>query len=272
MTWVDSHCHLTDLRLMDSQGEVIARARESGVSCFMLGGVDPDEWTRQVQLSEERPLNIGLCLGLHPYFIAGNEEEICEGSLDQLAKKIGELRRKSSPSLKGLGETGLDFRPHIMKDSQERQIRFFEAQIELASIVDLPLVLHIVQAHEKALMVYDFFGNQKQRGGMVHAFSGSLEIAEQWIRRGFLISVGGAVTYEKNQKLQHAVKHLPLEWLILESDSPDQKPQGWVKNLNEPSSLIEVALKIAHLRGITAKDVLDLSKNNFERVFGPFPT
>ena len=271
MGWVDSHCHLTDLRIFDSRKTLIQDAESEGLSFFMLGGVSPEEWSRQIQIGAEYPQKVGLCFGLHPYFIAENEEAVCESALDALARNLGDLKSPSGSNLRALGETGLDFRPHIMKLSQERQIRFFEAQIELSQVLALPLVLHIVQAHEKALTVYDFFSSSKRAGGMVHAFSGSLEMAEQWIRRGFLISVGGAVTYAKNQRLQHAVKQMPLEWLVIESDSPDQKPQNWTKNFNEPSSLREVALKIAQLRGITAQDVFELSRSNFERIFGLLP-
>jgi TatD DNase family protein len=277
MNWIDSHCHLTDLRIFDSRKTIIQEAEAQGISFFMLGGVSPDEWSRQFQIAAEYPKKIGLCLGLHPYFAAHHEEEECEAALDLLARKLGELKRRPQSQLESLsggplfalGETGLDFRPpYVLGESREKQIRCFEAQIELSQVLSLPLVLHIVQAHEKALTVYDFFGSSKGGGGLVHAFSGSLDIAEQWTRRGFLISVGGSVTYEKNQKLQHAVKHMPLEWLVIESDSPDQKPENWKKSLNEPSSLLDVALKIAQLRGITSQDVFELSRNNFKRVFG----
>ncbi len=266
MGWIDSHCHLTDQRLDQRRVEVISRAYDLGIDFFMLGGVEPQEWERQLHLSLEYPGRFGLAFGLHPYFIAENDEEVCELALDRLARRLATACQLKEHQVLGLGETGLDFRPHIMKDSQDRQIRFFENQIELGHMLKLPLVLHLVQSHEKALMVLDFFG-PSQEGGMVHAFSGSLDVALQFIRRGFLISVGGAVTKDKNQKLQHAVKNMPLEWLILETDSPDQPPAGWKKEINEPASLYEVALKVGQLRGITAGEVLDLSAHNFRRVF-----
>lgn len=266
MNWIDSHCHLTDERLANQIPEILKKSGALGIDFFMLGGVNPQEWEKQIELSQKFSEKFGLCFGLHPYFIAENEDDECEKALDHLVRFYSEQKKNTKLQILGLGETGLDFRPHIMKDSEERQIRFFENQIELADVLNMPLVLHLVQSHTKALTVLDFFGPVK-KGGMAHAFSGSLEMAEQFIRRGFLISVGGAVTYDKNSKLQHAVKHLPFEWLVIETDSPDQAPQGWEKGKNDPSSLFEVALKIGQLRGITAREVLEISTHNFRRVF-----
>ena len=164
-----------------------------------------------------------------------------------------------------LGEAGLDFRPHIMKDSESRQIEFFENQIELAKAFEKPMVLHIVQAHEKAQQIFHLW-DPPERGGFVHAFSGSYETAKTYIDKGFLISVGGAVTFEKNHKLQDCIKKLPLEYLLLESDSPDQAPEGW-SGLNQSTSLYSVAEKIGLIRNISAFDVLEVNTSNFKRLF-----
>jgi TatD DNase family protein len=266
MKWIDSHCHLADPRLENQTEVLVEKAKGLGIDFFMMGGVDAQDWSRQESLALKSPQNFGLSFGVHPYFVAQNDDEACELELDRLSKKIAEVQNKKQLQLLAIGEIGLDFRPHIMKDSRERPIRMFEAQVELAQFLELPLVLHLVQSFNEALTVLDFFG-PVPRGGQAHAFNGSLEMAEHLIRRGFLISVGGAITYEKNQKLRHTVEHMPLEWLILETDSPDQPPQGREKNKNEPSTLMEVALKVAQIRGISAAEILDLSATNFQRIF-----
>jgi len=164
-----------------------------------------------------------------------------------------------------LGEAGLDFRPHIMKHSMELQIEMFENQIELAKAFLKPMILHIVQAHDKALQVLDIWGVPPKKG-MVHAFTGSYDTAKKYIDRGFLISVGGAVTYEKNRKLRDCVQKIPLEYLLIESDCPDQAPDGWV-GPNDSTSIWVIAEKIAQLRQISVLDVLQVSTSNFKRLF-----
>jgi TatD DNase family protein len=260
MKFIDSHSHWTDLRWgLQAEGlaELLQKCLEKNIDFFLLGGVDPDEWARQTELKKKYPENFGLCFGLHPYFVSDHGFEECEFALDELADMLSQSM--------ALGEAGLDFRPHIMKDSQTRQIEFFENQIELAKAFEKPMVLHIVQAHEKALQIFHLW-DPPERGGFLHAFNGSYETAKSFIDKGFLISVGGAVTFEKNKKLLDCVKKLPLEYLLLETDSPDQPPENW-DGLNNPTSLYKVAEKIGLIRNISAFDVLEVSSGNFKRLF-----
>lgn len=257
--YVDGHCHLTDQRLAYVLDQVLAEAKAQNIFYFMQGGIDPEDWQRQLDLQKQHPHAIGCSFGVHPYFVASHSEEECETALNQLAMMAGQAQ--------ALGEMGLDFRPHIMKDSQDLQFDVFEAQIELAMLLKKPMILHIVQAHPEALRMFEVLGVRGAKG-MVHAFNGSLETAQSWINKGFLISVGGAVTHDKNHKLQKAVAQIPLEALCLESDSPDQKPADWPGSLNSPLSLFNVALKIAKIRGMNASEILKISTSNFERVFG----
>jgi TatD DNase family protein len=265
--FIDSHSHWTDKRFaMQGEGPaeqseryagVLKKCLEKSIDFFLLGGVDPEDWHRQIELKKQFPENFGLCFGLHPYFVADHGFEECEFSLDELAELL--------PGAMALGETGLDFRPHIMKDSQTRQIEFFENQIELAKAFQKPMVLHIVQAHEKARQIFHLW-DPPERGGLVHAFNGSYETAKPYIDDGFLISVGGAVTFEKNKKLHDCVKKIPMEYLLLETDSPDQAPEGW-QGLNNPTSLYLVAEAVGLIRNISAFDVLEISSGNFKRLF-----
>ncbi len=256
---IDCHCHLTDHRLASTLDQVLQEAQDLGIGYFMQGGVDPEDWQRQVEIRSRFPGKIGCSFGVHPYFVAEHTEDECELALEQLTKVAAQAD--------GLGEMGLDFRPHIMKDSRERQYDVFEVQIELATFLKKPMILHIVQAHPEGLRLFDLMSPGRV-SGLVHAFNGSLESALGWIEKGFLISVGGAVTHEKNQKLQRAVAQIPLEALCLESDSPDQKPAGWGPVLNHPSSILNVALKIGKIRGMNASEILKISTSNFQRVFG----
>jgi TatD DNase family protein len=257
--WIDAHAHLADPRWEGEQDRIIEEAQARGIHFFMQGGVDPADWERQRALKSRHPHAIGLCFGLHPYFVAANEDEACEAALDLLAPQLVETL--------GIGEMGLDFRPHIMKDSQERQIHVFEQQIELAHTCQKPMVLHLVQAHETALRVLDLWGIPKSKG-LVHSFNSSAAKVEDFINRGLYLSVGGPVCRPDNQKLRQAVKEIPLEYLLVESDSPDQPPPRYKGENNPPESIWEVARTIAEIKGLDPMEILDITTQNFVRLFG----
>ncbi len=260
MAYIDAHSHWSDPRLFSSPDfqVLLNQSLEKKIEFFLLGGINPLEWQNQISLKKKYPKNFGMCFGLHPYFVSDHSDEECEVALDQLAHLL--------PQAMALGETGLDFRPHIMKDSELLQIEMFQNQIEMAKAFQKPIVLHIVQAHEKAIQIFDLWQSPKE-GGFVHAFNGSYDTAEKYIKHGFLISIGGAVTFEKNRKLQDCVQKIPLEYLLIESDSPDQAPAGWASDQNDSTSLYQIAEKIALLRNMGPYDVLDVATSNFKRLF-----
>ncbi|WP_413291594.1 TatD family hydrolase [Bdellovibrio sp. HCB337] len=256
--WIDAHCHLADERLEAQLDNVISEAEGLGIHFFMQGGVGPEDWQRQRDLAQRYPGKIGLCFGLHPYWVAAHDEDLCEIALDQLAPLL--------PHALGIGEMGLDFRPHIMKDSRERQIGVFEQQLELAEAVQKPMVLHLVQAHEEALRIMDIWGVPASKG-IVHSFNGSWGKAQDFLKRGLYLSIGGPVVWDQNEKLHQVVKDMPLEFLLLESDSPDQPPPRFKQSLNQPASLWDVAGKIGEIRGMPASEILEISTENFKRLF-----
>jgi TatD DNase family protein len=263
--FIDSHSHWSDPRYTPEIVEsLLKKANGLDITSFMLGGIDQADWQRQLDLKSLHPESFHLCFGLHPYFVAKNSNSDCENALDDLVKIIDQAT--------GLGETGLDFRTKILEsgglsldEGMAHQIDFFENQIELAKVYQKPMILHIVQAHEKALQIFEMWG-VPDRTGLVHAFNGSYETAVKYIDLGFMISIGGAVTFDKNQKLHQAISRLPAEFLLVESDSPDQAPQNWT-GLNDSSSLWQIAGKIGGLRGITAEAVLEISTGNFKKLF-----
>lgn len=257
--WIDAHGHLADARWIGQQDEIIEMARQKGVHFFMQGGVGPEDWEQQKALHSRYPHNIGLCFGIHPYWVVDHDEDQCEQALNLLAKEL--------PGAMGLGEMGLDFRPHIMKDSEERQIGVFEQQLELAHISSRPMVLHLVQAHEQSLTIMDLFGLPPQKG-MIHSFNGSWGKAQDFLKRGLFLSIGGPVCRPENQKLRQAVQELPLESLLIESDSPDQGPPAYKGRLNPPESIWEVAKTIGELKSLDPLEILDITTGNFHRLFG----
>lgn len=258
--WIDSHCHMADPRLAACLESWLDEAQGRGLSYFVQGGMGPEDWNRQEHLAKKFKNQIGLCFGLHPYWISDQSQEACELAMDLLALRIAEAQL--------LGETGLDFRPKILRGDgqvQERQISFFEMQLELASTAAKPVVLHVVQAHEEALRVLDLWG-VPSRKGFVHSFNGSAKKAEDFLNRGLLISVGGPLVRPDNQKLKQAVEVIPLECLLLETDSPDQPPPNYSGKLNPLISLFEVAEEVARIKGLSWREVLDISRENLKNL------
>lgn len=256
--WIDSHNHLSDPRLDQSREAMIESAKQAGVQFFLQGGVGPEDWQRQKLLSQQHP-EVLMCFGLHPYWVAENDEATCEAAMNQLAKEIG------AANVHALGELGLDFRPHIMGDSQNRQVEYFELQLELAELSGKPIVLHLVQAFDWVKKIFSL-RHLPARGGLVHSFNGSLPQAEFYWSRGLYLSVGGPVLYPNNQKLHQAVAEIPMEFLLVETDSPDQPPPELKGGFNEPRTLLSVAEKIAEIKKIKAAEVLDRSSANLRKL------
>lgn len=264
--YCDCHGHWTDLRVSEElRQKWMSDSLKNNLDLFMEAGVDPEGWRRQMALQKQFPQNFKNAFGLHPYFVAQNDEATCEEAMNELAK-ILQLAA-------GLGETGLDFREqyvqnlaNVSDDVRDRQIVFFENQIQLATAFKKPLVLHVVRAHSEALKVLNIW-EAEQVGGMVHAFNSSWEVAEQYLDLNFLISVGGAVTHPKNKKLVDAVKAIPLEKLLLESDCPDQAPEGWAETQNSPLSVLLVAKTVAEIKQMPLDLVLEKTTENFKMLF-----
>lgn len=255
-TFIDSHSHLSDIRIEAEVEAMIARAKARGILQFLQGGVGPEDWLRQEQLKAKHP-EIRLCFGLHPYWVADHSDNECEVGLDRLAREISKAE--------ALGELGLDLRPHIMKDSLSRQLHVFESQLEIAEMAQKPIVLHLVRAFEEAQKVLEGWG-VPSRGGMVHSFNGSLKEAQYYLGLGLHLSIGGPVVRAENQKLHQAVQIIPMEKLLLETDSPDQPPPQLKDRFNEPASLWDVAEMIAKIKKIPAEEILDISSRNLEKL------
>lgn len=253
---IDSHNHLSDPRLATEVESMIAKAKAQGLTHFLQGGVGPEDWTRQKALQAKHP-EILLCFGVHPYWVADHTQDECEAALDQLVREISQAS--------ALGELGLDLRPHILKDSFERQVDVFEAQLEIAEMAQKPIVLHLVQAFPEAQKIFDLYG-VPSRGGMVHSFNGSAHEAEAYLKRGLHLSIGGPVCRPDNQRLHQAVQILPLENMLVETDSPDQPPPRLKGMLNEPASLWDVAEMIAQIKKMRPEEVLDISSQNLEKL------
>ncbi len=253
-SFIDAHCHLSDERVFSESVQLIHRAHQAGVMKIMLGGLEPDEWDRQIQLRTQYPSLISTSFGLHPWWV----EKLSDA---EIARALSRLR-VDGVQANAIGETGLDF--HVKRDSARfgAQRAAFLAQIEIAEGLKKPLVLHIVKAHAEALSIVKY---AKFKGPlMVHSFSGSIEEAREWMKLGALLSFsGGVLVPGKFLKVKAVIQSVPLNHLLLETDAPDQ---GWREGFNEPSLIPELYQGVASLLGVKLELLTQKLAENF-RVF-----
>jgi TatD DNase family protein len=233
---IDSHCHLDYLVNPDRS---LALAEQAGVRTVVVPAVSPENFDRVQALSRQYP-GVYYLLGLHPCYV----DRLKDDSLAIL--KARALAARDDPKFLGIGEIGLDhFVPHLNRD---RMQSFFFAQLQLARELNKPVVLHVRAAQDQVAAGLRRFG---VRQGIAHAFNGSDVQAKRFIDLGFKLGFGGAVTFTRATRLQRLVRELPLDSLVLETDSPDIAPAWLPKgHQNEPHQLRHIAVSIAALRGL----------------------
>tara|TARA_R110002012_G_scaffold123721_1_gene274271 strand:- start:110 stop:877 length:768 start_codon:yes stop_codon:yes gene_type:complete len=248
----DAHCHLDFDQFEDDRQAVFAAAKAEGVERFVVPGTTKASWQQVLALAERD--DVWSCLGLHPYFI----EQHQSADIDALDQLLGE-----HPEVVAVGECGIDGR---FKDTLDEQWDYFDAQLKLAKQHSLPVVVHCVHANDK--VVKRLRQLQLPKAGLIHAFSGSIEQATAFLELGFKLGLGGAVTYERAQRLRRTVEALPDDAFVLETDSPDMPLSGYQGKRNEPQRVAEVCSVVASLRGQTIEQVAAQSSATAAALFG----
>jgi TatD DNase family protein len=232
---IDTHCHLDLEPLSLRLAEVVSDAHLAGVTHFVVPGVHPSGWERMDCLARENEC-IFPAFGIHPM----HADLADDSNLSRLAKL--------SSSGVAIGEIGLD--PSYAA-SMECQERAFREQLRLASSLGLPVLVHCRRAFQRTLWILREEGAHHV-GGIMHAFSGSPEMAHEFIRLGFAISISGMVTRGNSVRLPRVVNELPLEDLVLETDAPDMTPQRYRGRPNQPAYLMETLHAVARIKGVDA--------------------
>lgn len=258
---IDAHCHLQSERITNP-GALIERARQAGVTAFLLAGVDPLDWRRQADLIADWPCCYAS-YGLHPQRIRELDARDCDSMLDQL---YSAARGETWPPPIAIGEIGLDRLTKTTRTSFATQELVFRKQLALARDLDLPVVLHVVRAHGRTLEILANDGIP-EAGGMMHSYSGSAELVDAYIAAGLSISFSGAVAFDRAQRLHAAVARVPSEHLLVETDSPDQTPPPHHPNPNEPAYLPLIIQTVAGIRGQTEARIARQTSENARRIF-----
>jgi len=247
--WIDSHCHL-DFFPIPSIKKALESARKSQISNIIIPSVSPANLSRVHDLAGQYD-TLSYALGFHPMYI----DKINETNLI----KLSDFVKNSLPV--AIGEIGIDL--FVRKDNINKQEYFLVSQLKLAIKYDLPVILHTRSAVD---IVLKHLRRHKVRGGIAHAFNGSNQQAYQFIDLGFKLGFGGAMTYPRAKHIQRLAKELPIESIVLETDSPDMPP-FWLKRgqQNQPKELKKIGIFLAQLRGLdTLKMAKIISKNTFQ--------
>ncbi|RDV29342.1 TatD family deoxyribonuclease [Alteromonas aestuariivivens] len=250
---IDSHCHLDFPDFDNDLDSVIAASLAQGVKRFMLPGTEVSRWHRQYSVAQRYP-EVDLALGLHPYFLHLQPND----AFEQLQRQFEAVQ----PSVLAVGEIGLDA---TVKMPAREQEHWLERQLLLAKDCGLPVILHHRKTQDRLLSIIRKTGFDQ--GGVVHAFSGSEQVANAFIEKGFLLGIGGTITYARAAKTRHTISRLALQHLLLETDAPDMPMCGRQGQRNSPEFLSQVVSSLSQLSGVEEQEIIRQTTDNYCRLF-----
>ncbi len=255
MLLVDSHAHIDAPVYDKDRDQVVARAEEAGVSVIINAGFALKSSRASIKLAQQYD-GVFVALGVHPH----NAAKVMDGDLEELAQLSQE------PKVVAIGEMGLDF--YRNRSPREAQIKVFRQQLELAQRLDLPVIIHSRDAGQEVFAILDEWAGRYQSKplGVLHCFSGDMELAEKYMELGFLISIAGPVTYPSSSAAQIA-QRTPLVRLLIETDCPYLTPVPYRGRRNEPSYLPLVVEKVGGIRGVPPDEVAEKTAQNAVHLF-----
>jgi len=259
MELIDTHCHIDIEAFDEDRYEVLDRCQDEGVTKIVVPGIEAETWDRLGKMCDELP-GLYPAFGLHPVYVEQHSDE----DLVELEMRL----QQGNPV--AVGEIGLDFfyfdtkNKDLTESIKERQMNLFEAQLKLAQSTSLPVIMHVRKAHDAALSV---LRRNSIVGGICHAFNGSLEQAHHYIDMGFKLGFGGMLTYERSHKLHRLAQQLPIESIVLETDSPDMTVSSHHGERNSPEYLPECLAALAELRDEDAASIAAQTTANAYDVF-----
>lgn len=250
----DTHAHLNADQYNEDLEEVMKRAHESGVTHIVVVGFDTITIKRAIELAEAHDF-IYACVGWHPVDAIDMRDEDLVW-IEELA---------SHPKVVAIGEMGLDY--HWDKSPHDIQKEVFRKQIRLAKKVKLPIVIHNREATADIIEILKE-ENAAEVGGIMHCYSGSVEVAKQCLEMNFYISLGGPVTFKNAKKPKEVALEIPLDRLLIETDCPYLAPHPYRGQRNEPSYVKLVAEQIAEIKGLTYEEIARATSDNAKKLFG----
>lgn len=251
---IDSHCHLDFPELAGDEEAVLSRARMAGVGGMLTIGTRLDQFGR-VRAIAERHANVWCSVGVHPH----EAKEEGQRTPDRL------IEATRHPKVVGIGETGLDF--YYEHSPRAEQAESFRAHIAAARATGLPLIVHTRDADRETIDILEDETRQGAFPGLIHCFSSGIEVAEHALALGFCISISGIVTFKAAESLRAIVRGIPLDRLLVETDSPYLAPIPKRGKTNEPAFVAHTAAKVAELKGVGIAELEAATTANFFRLF-----
>lgn len=260
--FIDTHAHLDDPRFREDLDLVVSRAREAGLKSIITVGC----WNKKTGFAPVLDVLakydlLYAALGVHPH----EAKDADEDTFELMRKTAVEKATDRKSRIVAIGETGLDY--HYDNSPREVQKEVFRAQIRLARVLNLPLIVHSREADRDTLDILKEEGAH-ETGGVFHCFSGTLETAKEALDMGFYLSFTGVITFPNAKELREAVKAVPIESMLIETDCPYLAPIPHRGKRNEPSFVVNTASAIAEIKGLTPDDVARITTANAEGLFG----
>ena len=251
--FIDSHAHIQISQFNSDRDAVLKRAHAAEVSTILVIGFDLETSLSAVELAEKHD-NLHATVGMHPHDAKNLNPDVLITFRDLL----------NHPKVIALGEIGLDYYRNL--SPREIQKDAFEKQLDLAEDMEMPIIIHNRDAYMDILPILE--ARQGKVQGVLHCFTGDVELMHRSIQIGFHIGIGGIVTYPNAKDVQAVAKEVPLERLLIETDCPWLAPQSWRGKRNEPAYVPAVAEKIAELRNTSVETIGKITARNFNSLFG----
>jgi len=254
MRFIDTHAHLYSTPIKENIEGIMKNAMDNGIDTIIMPAIDSTTLEAMLEVEKTYPQNTIAMMGLHPCSVKENVKE-------ELAIIEAQLQKRKFIAI---GEIGLDY--YWGKTFTTEQMHAFEIQMQWALDYKLPIAIHTRNAMGETIEAVKPFAKKGLRG-IFHCFSGSKESAEQIISMDFHLGLGGVLTY-KNAGVAEAIKDIPMEWLVLETDAPYLSPVPYRGKTNEPSYMIQVAMKLAEIKNLPLHEIASITTNNAEKLFG----
>lgn len=254
MPLIDSHCHFDFPAFQASRLSIWQACQAQGIERLIIPGTGPEQWPEAFTCTQTLS-GVYMACGLHPWWADGADAAT-------LAQQIHTFTQ-GHPVI-AIGECGLD--KHTSADLALQE-RLFATQLAIACDLKLPVIVHVRDTHNAVLRLLKQY--RPPRGGVIHAFSGSLTMAQQYWQLGFYLGIGGIITYDRARKTRNAISAMPLESLLLETDAPDMPPSGLQGQPNSPANLPVIAGALADLQQLPLQQIHRQTYLNSQRLFFP---
>ena len=248
----DSHAHLNDEAFDQDRAELLETFKDAGVGLVMNAGCSLESSREGIALAEAYPW-IYCSVGTHP------------DTADEVNEEVLEVYRQmcKHPKVKAIGEIGLDY--YYETIHRDAQMRAFRIQMQLAEELDMPVIVHERDAHDDGMSIVKEFPNVK---GVFHCYSGSVELAKELVKLGWMISFTGVLTYKNARKAVEVAEAIPMEHLMIETDSPYMAPVPHRGKRNDSGYVLHICEKLAEIKGISTEECARITLENGKRFFG----